>query len=353
MRRLAIENLNGNGRIMTETKEYSATQKVQRIMYSIYRTLHKIALRIVTGILELIVILWLSFYYMAEAFILMFIPLSLRTLKSLRGRTILVTGGAGGVGQELVTRLVKYKAKVIVWDVNEKAMAKLKEKVEQDGYKIHTYAVDLSDREMIYKYADIVKDEVGTVDILINNAGIVCGQPFLDIPDYMIEKTYKVNTLSCYWTAKAFLPTMIKHGSGHIVTIGSLTGLLGAHSCTDYSGSKYATIGFHESLWTELKTKKYSAINLTMVAPYFINTGMFEGCKPTYSPMLEPKVVAKRTILAIRREEFFCSVPASSLYILGLKNYLPTKLNWLLQYRVLRLPQAMKTMRKFQEPQAA
>lgn len=80
-------------------------------------------------------------------------------------------------------------------------MAILKEKVSQEGYKIYTYAVDLSDRHSIYKTAETVKEEVGPVDILINNAGIVCGQTFLELPDYMIEKTYKVNTLSCYWVS--------------------------------------------------------------------------------------------------------------------------------------------------------
>jgi len=63
----------------------------------------------------------------------------------------------------------------------------------------------------------------------------------------------------------------------------------------------------------------FHKIHLTMVSPYFINTGMFEGCKPRHAPMLEPKDVAKRIILAIRRNEFFCTVPALSSYILGLK----------------------------------
>lgn len=79
------------------------------------------------------------------------------------------------------------------------AMEKVRDKIEADGFKIYTYLVDVSDREDVYKAADQVKADLGPIDILINNAGVVCGQPLLDIPDYMIEKTYKVNILSHYW----------------------------------------------------------------------------------------------------------------------------------------------------------
>lgn len=134
--------------------------------------------------------------------------------------------------------------------------------------------VDISDRRNVYKNADLVKNEIGTVDVLINNAGIVTGNTFLDCPDHMIEKTFQVNMLSHYWvqcsflclcfviyldcfpqTTKAFLPDMLKKGKGHIVTMSSLTGMLGTYKCTDYSASKFATMGFHESLLTELKVR--------------------------------------------------------------------------------------------------
>ncbi|CAG9773866.1 unnamed protein product [Ceutorhynchus assimilis] len=279
--------------------EPSTTKKVQRILRAIYITLYKATLQAIARFLNFLVLAWLSFYYIAESIVRNFTPRALSTLKSLRGKTILVTGGAGGVGQELVLKLIKYKAKVVVWDINEKAIAKLNEKVAEEGFKLYPYVVDLADRESVYKTAEKVKDEVGPIDVLINNAGVVCGQTFLELPDYMIERTYKVNTLSCYWV------------------------------------------------------NRLTNINLTLVCPYFINSGMFEGCKPHHAPMLEPKDVAKRIILAIRREEDYCTVPGNAGYILAMKQYLPAKLTWLWQHRIIRLPQAMKTMRQFSEVQAA
>lgn len=89
------------------------------------------------------------------------------------------------------------------------ALAELKEKVEAEGFDINVYNVDVADRESVYKHAALIKDEVGSpVDILINNAGIVCGQTLLDIPDSMIEKTFKVNIISHYWVCFYFLTTL-------------------------------------------------------------------------------------------------------------------------------------------------
>lgn len=93
-------------------------------------------------------------------------------------------------------------------------MEKLKERVKAEGFEITTQPVDITDREIVYKYAKIIKEDVGPVDILINNAGIVCGQTLLDIPDYMIEKTFNVNILSHYWVSSYSYFNISKiHGS--------------------------------------------------------------------------------------------------------------------------------------------
>lgn len=127
------------------------------------------------------------------------------------------------------------------------------------------------------------------------------------------------------------------------MTVGSLTGMLGTYKCTDYSATKHAAIGFHESLFTELmvtsfeenpftgnckgslQTHGHKNINMTLVCPYFINTGMFAGCKPKNMSMLEPRDVAKRIITAIKRNEVFVTMPTFSRYILPIKKYVEVK----------------------------
>ncbi|KOB66582.1 Short-chain dehydrogenase, partial [Operophtera brumata] len=212
-------------------------------------------------------------------------PNALRPMKSLKGDVVLVTGGGGGVGRQLAIKLATLGAKVVVWDINKDALKKTCSDVTEEGYEIVSYVVDLSDRKAVYQTAERVKKEVGKVDVLINNAGTVFGETLLDLSDEAIETTYKVNILSHYWTVKAFLPDMIESGKGHIVTVGSVAGLLGTYRCTDYSATKFATVGFHESLFTELR----------------------------------PDYVAETMIDSIRKNEVNCIMPGSVRYLLPLK----------------------------------
>ncbi|KAG6445121.1 hypothetical protein O3G_MSEX003741 [Manduca sexta] len=213
--------------------------------------------------------------------------------------------------------------------------------VIEEGYEIFSYVVDLSDRKAVYETAEKVKREVGKVDVLINNAGTVFGETLLDLNDTAIETTYKVNILSHYWTVKAFLPDMIESGKGHIVTVGSVAGLLGTYRCTDYSATKFATVGFHESLFTELRAHGHNTIHATLVCPYYINTGMFDGVTPRLMPMLEPDYVAETMIDSIRKNEVNCIMPGSVRYLLPLKCLLPAKMCWDLMHRVMKGPQSM------------
>ncbi|KAB0792867.1 hypothetical protein PPYR_14826 [Photinus pyralis] len=313
----------------------------------------ELVLRVVGGTWEFLVICALCVYYCMETVLLTITPSFLRWQKSLKGKRIVITGGAGGVGQELALQLGRLQAKVVVWDTNERAVEALRLRFYNEGMELQSYIVDVTDRHSVYKHANLVKSDLGPVDILINNAGIVTGRTFLDIPDDMVEKTFQVNVISHYWTIKAFLSDMLKRGKGHVVSVGSLTGMLGTYKCTDYSATKYALHGLHESLLTELKTHGYDNIHLTLVSPFFINTGMFAGCKPRTLSMLEPKNVATRIITAIRREETFLTMPASYRFIIPIKFYVPSKLCWAVMYRVIQGPQSMMGLVGRQDTTAA
>lgn len=121
-----------------------------------------------------------------------------------------------------------------------------------------------------------------------------------------------VNVLALYWVTRSFLPAMLERGSGHIVTIASAAGLLGVNKQTDYSASKHAAIGFTESLRVELKKTGYPGVRTTIVEPFYVNTGMFEGVKtrfPRVLPILDQDEVTDRIVKAIQKNRQELKMP--------------------------------------------
>ncbi|XP_043545274.1 epidermal retinol dehydrogenase 2 [Chiloscyllium plagiosum] len=178
-----------------------------------------------------------------------------------------------------------------------------------------------------------VKKEVGDVSILINNAGIVTGKKFMESPDALLEKTMEVNSLAHFWTYKAFLPAMIASNHGHLVSIASTAGLFPVNGLADYCASKFAAVGFAESVALELLVSGKNGVRTTIVCPYFINTGMFDGCKtkwPHLLPILDVNYAAKKITDAILRDQVLLVMPRSLYFMFAIKNLLPVKLGILL-----------------------
>lgn len=145
-------------------------------------------------------------YYVLKAIVLFFIPKCLR-FKDVSNDIVLITGGASGLGRLMAIRFAKLGAKVIIWDLNlagleetVKMIEELRSKKENVG-KCHYYQVDISDRYKVYATAERIKQEIGTVTILVNNAGIVSGKRFLECTDTQIVKTFDVNTLAHFWVS--------------------------------------------------------------------------------------------------------------------------------------------------------
>jgi len=124
-----------------------------------------------------------------------------------------------GLGKQLALKLCERGAIVIVWGLRKRLMKSLAEQCLHNGFHIHWQQVDVSNREMVYRSALQVLQLYGSLDILINNAGIVIGKPFLQIEDDEIQRTIDVNLMSHFWTVKAFLPEMLRRNQGHIVEI--------------------------------------------------------------------------------------------------------------------------------------
>ncbi|XP_043237528.1 epidermal retinol dehydrogenase 2-like isoform X2 [Amphibalanus amphitrite] len=264
-----------------------------------------------------------------QSVVLFFVPAKYRE-KSVSGDVALITGAGSGIGRLLALRLAKRGARIVTWDVNAEGNEETVRQIRAAGGEAHAYTCDLSNREVIYKTAERVKREVGKVTILVNNAGMVTGKPLLDIPDNLIEKTFEVNTLAHFWTCKAFLPDMMIAKKGHVVNIASLAGLQGMGRLTDYCASKFAAVGFHESLTVELKVGGHEGVKTTVICPFFINTGMFDGAKSNIIPFLEPEYVAERIEQAILLNEEQVLIPGYLAALFYLKLAMPWRAFWTL-----------------------
>ncbi|KAJ1369675.1 Protein dhs-3 [Parelaphostrongylus tenuis] len=190
----------------------------------------------------------------------------------------------------------------------------------------HAYTVDLSKRDQIYETAERVKKEVGKVDILINNAGIVTGKKVFDCPDDLMELTMAVNTHALFYTTKAFVPAMIDANHGHIVTIASIAGKVGVCGLVDYCASKHGAIGFHESLTAELDACGNTGVKTTVVCPYYIDTGMFDGVEtksPSLLPILKPDYVVECIMEAVLTNKEFISMPRFNYFVIFAMGFLP------------------------------
>lgn len=276
---------------------------------------------------EFFVGLGLTLYYCLESIVKFIVPASFRS-KNVKGQTVLITGAGSGLGRLMAERFARLGCKLVLWDINGEWNEQTAGIVRDLGAVAYAYTCDLSKRDVVYQTANKVKSEVGDVDILINNAGIVTGKKMLDCSDALMQKTVDVNVVAHFWTTKAFIPSMLAKNRGHIVTIASSAGLFGINGLVDYCASKFAAVGFDESLRAELYASKKTGVHTTVVCPTYIDTGMFDGVKvrfPSLLPILKPEYVADKIVEAVLTNQTMLILPRISYFILAMKNLLPTK----------------------------
>ncbi|PIK52311.1 putative 17-beta-hydroxysteroid dehydrogenase 13-like [Apostichopus japonicus] len=231
--------------------------------------------------------------------------------KSVDGKIILVTGAGHGIGRLTALKLAKNGATLVLWDINEKGNEDTAQQIRGDGGKAHTYTVNVTDKDKVKETAQRVKTDVGEVNILINNAGILVGQSILDLTDEQIIRTMNVNVMAHFWTIRAFLPDMLKADSGHIVTIASVAGYVGSAYLTDYTASKFAARGLDDALEYELnQVFNKTGIRLTCVNPFYVNTGLIERYYSRFIPTLEEDTVAEAIVDGMLRNKRHIFLPS-------------------------------------------
>jgi len=260
---------------------------------------------------------------------------------SFNGKKVLITGGAAGIGKIMGQLALIRGAELIIWDINQSKMDDTVSELSILG-KVRAFKVDVSDTEQIQTIALQVLNEVGVVDILINNAGIVVGKNFNDHSFEDISRTMSINANAPMFVTKVFLPAMIKQKWGYVCNIASSAGLISNPGMSVYAASKWSVIGWSDSLRLEMKKQKTN-VGVTTVTPYYINTGMFDGVK-SLIPILNPAKVANKVIRGIEHNRIYISMPWSVGFVRFGQGLLPI---WFFDWFIGDVMGIYKTMDHF------
>ena len=245
-------------------------------------------------------------------------------------KRVLITGGASGIGRLMgAMALDKGASTLVIWDINQQSIDDTIAELTAKG-KVVGYRVDVSDEQSVIDAAKAVKEQVGQIDILINCAGIITSnKTFENYTTAEIHRTMNINTIAPMVVALQFLPDMIARNSGHICNISSAGGLISNPKMSVYAASKWAVIGWSDSVRIELE-QMGSRVKVTTIAPYYIKTGMFNGVKSPIVPLMKPEYAARQIIRAIEKDSLVKGVtkliPVPYHFVRFMQGILPIRL---------------------------
>ena len=237
------------------------------------------------------------------------------------------------MGRLYAERAVLEGAKsVILWDVDATSLHTLAaalRTVADPGTAVYEYTVDLSELGAIAQTAHRTRKEAGDPDILLNNAGIVRGALFWEHDNGDdTRRIMQVNALAPLYVTREFLPAMLAdaYRAKRIVNVASAAGLLSNPRMSVYAASKWAVIGWSDSLRLELEREDHGNVKVTTVAPSYIDTGMFAGARgPLLTPIMRPEYVLDRVWEAMLAGRPLLMLPKSVALARALKGILPVK----------------------------
>jgi len=184
-------------------------------------------------------------------------------MESLKGKNALITGAGKGIGKAIALALAKEGVNTALLARSESDLRQVAKEIEAFGVKASVLTADVADMTAVNSAVEKAKADLGTIDILINNAGIATFGSFLELEPTQWEQIIKVNLMGVYYVTRAVLPDMIAQKTGDIINISSTAGQRGSASTSAYSASKFAVIGLTESLMQEVRKHNIRVTSLT------------------------------------------------------------------------------------------
>jgi NAD(P)-dependent dehydrogenase (short-subunit alcohol dehydrogenase family) len=233
-----------------------------------------------------------------------------KRLRSLNGQVVAITGGARGIGRATAAALIAQGARVGIGDID----APLAEKTSSDLNSQPTPAtvglpLDVTDRASFTAFLDEVERQLGPLDVLVNNAGIMPIGPFADETDAAAERLVDINVHGVILGSKLAIERFVPRGRGHIVQLASIAGKGGFPGGATYCATKHAVVGLTEALRSELRG---TGIEMHQVLPIGVNTELYSGVSGARGfPTAEPEEVANTIVELLQTGKFELFVPRS------------------------------------------
>ena len=241
-----------------------------------------------------------------------------REPRSLTGRVVAITGGARGIGEATARALVAGGAKVAIGDLDRELAERTAASL---GGGTLALELDVTRRDSFEGFLDQVEERLGSLDVLINNAGIMPLGQFVEESDRTARMMIDINVHGVLYGMKLALPRMQRRNSGHIVNLASQAGKGGFPGGATYSGTKHFVVGVSEAVRAELRG---TGIEISCVMPAVVNTELGSGLPETRAvKVVEPEDVAEAIVGALERPKFDVWVPRETVAIYKFMQLLP------------------------------
>lgn len=224
------------------------------------------------------------------------------------GCRVLITGAGHGLGFAIAEAFARAAANVVITDVDparvDDAVARLPGAVG--------YALDVTNPHQLGAVREKLLAERGAPDVLVNNAGVVFGGPFHEVPLAKHLATVNVNLAGLVAVTHTFLPDLLLRPAAHVVNVASASAVVPLPHGTTYAATKWAVLGFTESLIEEFRLAGVRNVRATALCPSYVRTGLFAGARPIgFGRWLSPEEVAAATVRAVECDREFVMLPLS------------------------------------------
>jgi NAD(P)-dependent dehydrogenase (short-subunit alcohol dehydrogenase family) len=239
--------------------------------------------------------------------------------RSLNGKVVAITGGAQGIGKATATALVRKGCRVALGDID---LALAEKTAAGHGGGTIALALDVTDRASFTSFLDEAERQLGPVDVVVNNAGIMPVTPFVAEDQDSIRRQIDINLHGVITGTQLAIRRLRPRGTGYIVNIASQAGKAGVPGIATYSGTKHAVVGMSEAVRSELRG---SGVEVLCVMPTVVNTDLTSGVGQRWVKPVEAEDVANEIVDAMELPRFDVFVPRANGLLLRFGSLLPRR----------------------------